>query len=250
MDWNIVIQARVGSTRLPQKMLMPFVEGKSILQIIIENLLYTFPKDKIIVATSTSPADEQIKSVVSNYGIKVFKGDENNVLKRFVDCCEMYNVKNIIRLCADNPFLVPNYIKMLVENVTNTDNYLSFSFPDGTPTIKSHIGLFTEFTTISTLKQVIQFTNEQLYTEHVTNYIYANPSKFNVRFLPLPNELQNRNNIRLTIDTKDDFDLLSDLYQKLPSVNSPDFVKSLLLLIDNHPEIKQRMLMQINRNAK
>ena len=134
MDWNIVIQARVGSIRLPQKMLMPFVGEKSILQIIIENLLYTFPKDKIIVATSTSPADEQIKSVVSNYGIKVFKGDENNVLKRFVDCCEMYNVKNIIRLCADNPFLVPNYIKMLVENVTNTDNYLSFSFPDGTPT--------------------------------------------------------------------------------------------------------------------
>lgn len=250
MNWSIIIQARVGSTRLPNKMIMPFSKGKSILQIIIENLLLVFPSDKIIVATTNSIFDNKIEEIANSYKLKVHRGEENDVLKRFIDCAENYSISKIIRLCADNPFIIPGYIQKLLQSATLNDDYLSFSFPDNTPTIKSHIGLFAEYTTLDALKKVASLTNENIYREHVTNFIYSNPDTFIARFLPLPSNIQKRKDIRLTIDTLEDFELLKEIYTKLPNVTSPDYINSLLLFIDKHPEVKLQMLKQIERNVK
>ncbi|HDP75482.1 MAG TPA: aminotransferase [Bacteroidales bacterium] len=250
MSWSIIIQARVGSTRLPNKIILPFAKGKSILQVIIENLLTAFPSDKIIVATTDSELDNRIEQIANYYSVNVFRGDENHVLKRFIDCSEYYGINKIIRLCADNPFIIPEYIKLLLEQATEDDDYLSFAFPDNTPTIQSHIGLFTEYTKLTTLRMISEFTHEKHYLEHVTNYLYTNPDKFKIRFLPVPRSIQSRKDIRLTIDTINDFELLKKLYLKLPNVTSPDFINSLLLLIDSDPEIKQKMQNQIKQNAK
>jgi len=104
MYFKIIIQARLSSSRLPRKVLMPFVNNKSILQILIENLLKVFSKDQIILATTKSDIDDELEKFAINNKLNYFRGEESNVLKRFIDCAEHFKVSNIIRVCADNPF--------------------------------------------------------------------------------------------------------------------------------------------------
>lgn len=251
MNPHIIIQARTGSKRLPGKMVMPFYNEKSLLQVIIERLLEKFSKNKIIVATSIEKDDDQIEEIAKKKcGVEVFRGDENDVLKRFIDCAKSYNVNHIIRVCADNPFIIPEYIEELEKNFKEDDDYVSYCFPDKTPSIRSHIGLFSELTTLRTLERVSLLTSENLYREHVTSYIYSNTHIFNVRFLEVPKKLSFRRDIRLTIDTKEDFDVLRYLYGKYNSYRYVELIDVLLKEIDDNPTIKQIMYQQIRKYEK
>lgn len=249
MDTKIIIQARSGSTRLPRKMLLPFFRGKTILQLIIERLINRFPPSDIILAIPDSQQDDCLVENTASYKINLFRGSEHNVLKRFTDAARHYGCNGIIRVCADNPFLLPQYIHTLIEQKLPTDDYLSFAFPDSTPTILSHIGLFAEYTTLDALNKIERLTDQTVYFEHVTNFLYTHPQQFRVRFLPLPENLASRTDIRLTIDTHEDFELLKEFYP-LVNLNAPDAVNRLLQAIDNNPKIKKQMLIGIDKNGK
>ena len=250
MDVKIIIQARVGSTRLPQKVLLSFTENKSILQIIIENLLQSFSTDQIIIATTTSAADDKLVEAVKEYKIKIYRGNERDVLSRFIECAQIFNAENIIRVCADNPFLMPKFIEELIKEAEPSDDYLSYVFPDNTPIIKSHIGLFAEYTTLKALKKVAELTDSLKYREHVTNYIYMNPEHFHIRYLEMPKELRNRRDIRLTVDSLEDFNTLKELYKLLPAVTDENFLQSLIFHIDSNLSIRNNMIKQINKYEK
>jgi spore coat polysaccharide biosynthesis protein SpsF len=109
MKIAIIIQARTGSTRLANKMLKPFYQNQTILQIIIENLKRDIDLP-IILATTNNPNDDCLEQVAEENGIFCFRGSEENVLQRFIDAAHQYQVDVIIRVCADNPFLNPAYI--------------------------------------------------------------------------------------------------------------------------------------------
>jgi len=249
-DSAIIIQARVGSSRLPGKIIMPFIEERSILQIIIENLLEIFPYNKIIVATTDSKKDNVISEHIKPYKVNLFRGDENDVLKRFIDCAGFFQVKYIVRICADNPFIIPHYVLKLFNESLPTDDYLSYAFPDKTPVIKSHIGLFGEYTNINALIKAYNSTNDLFFKEHVTNYLYTNPSFFNIRFLNLPDKISNRKDIRLTIDSIEDFENMKKLYKLIPNPLSENFLDSLIFQIEKNPEIHNVMINQIRRYEK
>jgi spore coat polysaccharide biosynthesis protein SpsF len=250
MDFKIIIQARLGSSRLPRKVLIPFVNNKSILQILIENLLKVFSKDQIILATTKSDIDDELERFAINNKLNYFRGEESNVLKRFIDCAEHLKVSNIIRVCADNPFLMPQFITEIINNVDEEYDYVSFKFPDGTPTIKSHIGLFAEYTNLRALKKIAELTADPIYLEHVTNYLYSHSSLFRIKFINLPPNLQNRKDIRLTIDSQEDFDNLKELYKNLPEITDENFLKDLLFAIDNNYQLKNIMIEQIKKYEK
>src|SRR5689334_21419676 len=101
-----IIQARVGSTRLPKKVLLTLLEEKTILDIIIDRLKFKFPGNKIILATGNTKENSRLKSVADRFGIGFFTGEEQDVLQRFVSFINMegFNGK-VVRICADNPFL-------------------------------------------------------------------------------------------------------------------------------------------------
>lgn len=249
-DSAIIIQARVGSSRLPGKIIMPFIDKRSILQIIIENLLEVFPSKKIILATTESKNDDVILEHIKPYNLNLYRGNENDVLKRFIDCANFFKIKNIVRICADNPFILPQYVLKLFNESLPTDDYLSYSFPDKTPVIKSHLGLFGEYTNINALVKAYNLTNELIFREHVTNYIYTNPKSFNVRFINLPEIISFRKDIRLTIDSIEDFENMKKLYKLLPNPLSENFLDSLTLQIEKNPEIHSIMINQIKRYEK
>lgn len=127
-------------------------------------------------------------------------------------------------------------------------DYVAYGFADGRPTIKSHLGLFSELTTLDALQRVAQLTSEKLYIEHVTIYLYTHLTQFSIKLLNLPLELEERTDLRLTLDTMDDFKLLQEIYAKY--VETDKSIEALLRLIDANPGYKILMRQNIECNEK
>ena len=122
----------------------------------------------------------------------------------------------IIRICADNPFLDMTALDLQIEefNKMNVD-YWCYALKDNMPTIKTHYGFWTEGVGLSSLKKVIEYTDEKLYLEHVTNFIYSNPKQFSIHFEPIQKSIEQEKNVRLTIDTEEDFKLGQKIYSAI-----------------------------------
>ncbi|MCI7429698.1 MAG: glycosyl transferase family 2 [Bacteroidales bacterium] len=248
MQATFIIQARLGSSRLPGKILLPFYENKTILDLLIEKLKKVSPN--IILATSHSEENALLKDVALANNINFFQGSENDVLQRFIDAAEKYNTQKIIRVCSDNPFLdLDALIQIVQESQSFTGDYMSFMI-DGTPSIKTHFGFWTEYVTLDALKRVVQSTDSSLYHEHVTNFIYSNPNQFRIKWLPVPTCLHGRQDIRLTIDTKEDFELLQTLYMSLAAQHVFPKLKDVLVYLEAHPAYYKVMKQQIYKNSK
>lgn len=247
---GIIIQARSNSKRLPNKILLPFYNDKNILELLIERLLEVFDKSNIILATTNNISDQKIKSIGELYNINVYCGDEEDVLKRFIDAAVFCNLDIIIRVCADNPFLDVNSIKILLNNYESGIDYISFKITPVLPSIRSHIGFFSELTTLNTLKKVSILTDEKIYREHVTNYIYSNENDFYIKWIDVGQGLWNRNDIRLTVDTQEDFNLMKKLYYELVSANVIINPKNILQFLDLNPHYFIAMKNNIIKNKK
>lgn len=241
-----VIQVRNGSTRMPNKMLTVFSDNKTIPEIIIERFAKTVDINRIIVATTTNPADDILVERLSKLGCKIFRGDENNVLKRFIDAAEFYKSQCFFRVCADNPFLNVNFYNdiVLTEGLCNYD-YVSF-YQEDVPAIKTHYGLFSEFTTLETLKKVVSLTEEQIDIEHVTPYIYNNEELFNIKKIEMPLLLKQNNWLRLTIDTQEDFNNSKLLYETI--ADKSDIGE--IIVKSEELGLKARMINEIQKNSK
>jgi spore coat polysaccharide biosynthesis protein SpsF len=249
--FGIVLQARTGSTRLPGKMTRPFFDDKTMLEVIFEGLLSTFDPKHIFLATSTAPADEALVNMAKEYGIGFYTGSEDDVLDRFVQCAKHFGLEVNVRICADNPFIQPQHMKELIlDYASDPCDYSSFAFPDGTPIIRSHIGFFTEIVRTAALEKAANATSDSFYHEHVTNYIYGNPDQYHVRLLPLPLHLQARTDIRLTIDTADDFEMASALYGEMMAQKTLHNTEAIVAAIDTKPHYKERMLKLIKQFTK
>lgn len=248
---KIIIQARTGSTRLPRKMILPFYEGEGIFSLLLKKLTSTFDKKDIILATSDNENNDVLVEIAKSYGINHFRGSENDVLQRFIDAANEFKADKIIRVCADNPFLDVFYIKLLLEKFEQFNcDYLSYITSDGTPSIKTHYGFWAEAVKLSALEKVKSLTDENIYHEHVTNFIYANRNLFDVNFFEIIPEIDRHKDIRLTIDTQVDFDIQKEIYSKLnnyipnfTSLNVDDF-------LEDNPHYLDIMKNEILKNQK
>lgn len=242
---GIIIQARTGSTRLPAKILLPFCDGKTILDIIIERIKAAQPHRRIIVATTDKDADSVIAEKAKKHGVDCFRGSENDVLQRFIDAADAFGLDRIIRVCSDNPFLRADSFDAMFDAAADAD-YVAYAFPDGIPTIKSHLGLYAEYARVDALKRAARRSDDKTDHEHVTIHLYSHPDDFKTVKLPLPEILQQRTDIRLTLDTPDDFKLLAELYALAADAD----ISTLLKIIDDNPRYGSIMKENIKRNEK
>lgn len=247
---KIIIQARSGSTRLPNKMNLPFYKDLTILDVIFKQLLQSFSHSQIILATTIMAKDDLIARRGEDYNLNVFRGDENNVLDRFIESAKKFNAETIIRVCADNPFINADFIEELINNFKNeASDYLSFSTKDNTPSIKTHYGFFAEITSLKTLVDVSQETDDKFYMEHVTNYIYAHPEKYKINFVPIPDFIE-KADIRLTVDTLEDFNVCKEIYSYLVDNNLKLSPENIINYINQNKHLHKLMTNQINLNKK
>jgi spore coat polysaccharide biosynthesis protein SpsF len=248
---KIIIQARTGSTRLPQKMILPFYENEGIFSLLLKKLTSAFDKNDIILATSINPNNDILVETAKYYGVNYFRGSENDVLQRFIDAAKEFDAENIIRVCADNPFLDVFYIELLLEKFEKFNcDYLSYITSDGTPSIKTHYGFWAEAVKLSALEKVRELTDENLYHEHVTNFIYANRDIFDVKFFEIIPQIDKHKDIRLTIDTQVDFDIQKEIFNKLNSY-IPNFTSlNIIDFLEDNPHYLEIMKNEILKNQK
>jgi spore coat polysaccharide biosynthesis protein SpsF (cytidylyltransferase family) len=246
---GIIIQARLGSKRLPGKMILPFFNEKGIFELITEKIKKDFPDFKIVVATSTNTIDNELENMCNKLAIKCFRGSENNVLDRFINAAESNGISKIIRICADNPFLNMVELHKLVDKATeSTADYISFQTSENKPTITTHYGFWAEVVTIEALRKVQNLTTDILYQEHVTNFIYANPQLFNIRLITIPKEVEQNEEIRMTLDTQQDFNLLKEIYSENSNFNQSP--KELIDIVTKNQNWLDQMKKQILKNQK
>jgi spore coat polysaccharide biosynthesis protein SpsF len=243
----IVIQARIQSTRMPGKVLRLFSDGKSTLDRIVNGFIdLDLP---FYVATSNLKADDQIENWCQTRGVQCFRGDELNVLNRFLLVAEQANLDGIIRICADNPFLQHKYVNDLLKLAIQNPEYDYISFKDSrqTPSILTHWGLFGELIKVSTLKKIYFQNIEFRHKEHVTSFIYENPNQFLMCLLEAPEIIYNRTDLRFTLDDENDFYNIDEMIHLL---NGLEDLTALVNLVDKNIFLKQRIQNAINKHIK
>ena len=243
------IQARTGSTRLPNKVLLPFDEETSILGILIKKLQIHYSEIPLVVCTSSATNDDAIVTFCENINVNCFRGSENNVLERFISASKHFETDIIIRICADNPFLDMGFVAELLDfyNENPKAHYWSFKNAVDVPAIKTHFGFFAEIVTTKTLEKVSELTSDALYTEHVTNFIYSN-TFFNSQLKAMPDFLKYRDDLRFTIDDSTDFELLKEVYHYYKE-NNYSIVKT-ILWVEKNPLLLKNMVANIKKYSK
>lgn len=250
MNIGIIIQARMGSTRLPGKILKPFYGGKTLLETLLENL-HKVKGVKVIVATSVNENNDQLETFLRERNELVYRGSENDVLDRFIKTAEENNVEGIVRICSDNPFMDWQGVAKLVEKAKTSDaDYIGFRINEK-PSILTHFGFWGEYVTLNALKRVYSTTD--LGTpdhEHVTFHVYKHPEEYKCEWIAGPDFLEGRDDIRLTIDTPDDLQNALKVYSDLKAKNDNFTLKDVVEYLDAHEEIKQSMMKNIFQNKK
>ena len=246
---GIILQARTGSTRMPEKVILPFYQEQSILDLLLDKVKKLgIPA---VLATTINPSDDRICALAAKHEVTVFRGSENDVLDRFIHAGRQFGFSKIIRVCADNPFLDFAGMKTLIAKFEEANaDYLSFQLAGNKPSILTHFGFWTEAVRLEALEKAQQMTTEKLYHEHVTNFIYGNPALFNVQFIPADPLVFSRTDIRMTLDTPEDFEIQQKIFATI-SVENPNFgIPEIIGWLDRHPEILELMKMEILKNQK
>jgi spore coat polysaccharide biosynthesis protein SpsF len=206
------LQARMGSKRLPGKVLMP-IQGQSILERAVRRLRAASVVDEVAVLTTTLSEDDVIEAESLRLGALVYRGSEFDVLKRFQDAAERFHPDIIIRATADNPLIDIGSVARIVRVLYS--DLLDFCMENELP-----YGAATEAITASTLARVHQRAREARHREHVTLYIKENPFEFASAYLVPPDSLRH-SGIRLTVDTPEDFTFVDRLIRKIPEETHP-----------------------------
>lgn len=251
MNIGIIIQARTGSSRLPQKMVLPFYNQLGILETLLMRITNSQNKIPIVLATTINTNDDIIEEIGLRNNIKVFRGSEENVLDRFISAATKYKIEKIIRICADNPFLDMGALNYQISSFKKSNvDYWCYSLSDGTPTIKTHYGFWTEGVTLRALKQVASSTKSKLFLEHVTNFLYENTADFPIHKEIIRNEIEIEKQIRLTIDTEKDFVVAKEIYYQALGNNLNFNVLDLINFIRQNNGWKESMKNEIISNLK
>ena len=217
-----IIQARMGSERLPGKVLLELC-GKSVLEHLVERLSYAKRIDRLVVATTTNPLDDALVEAMKRIGQPVFRGSENDVLERFYMAAQQTPGDIILRFTADNPLIDPALVDDAIECFR--PDYLRFGL--GRP-----LGTVLELFTIQALNEAQRLATSAEHREHVTPFLYKNPQYF-ACFEHRTKE--NHENLRWTIDTSEDYELVKEIYQMLYPDNPRFSFADILNAYENNP---------------
>ena len=230
MDVVAVIQARVGSTRLPKKVLLR-LEGKTVLEHVISRVEASKKIDQIIVATTTAAEDQVIADLCKRIGIHVYRGSENDVLDRYYQAVLPFKPNHIVRITADCPLMDPKVIDWVVTCHLNkkadyTANIFKETFPDG---------LDVEAFTFETLKRAWEEAALASEREHVTPFIRKRKDLFKQENIECGVNLGGK---RWTLDNQEDFEFIKAVYEALYSNNPLFSMEEVLMFLEQNPEIE------------
>jgi spore coat polysaccharide biosynthesis protein SpsF len=233
-----IVQARMGSTRLPGKILKS-IQGMPMLWHIVSRLKSVDEIDEVVIATSDLPSDDQVYEMAKNYGIACFRGSETDVLNRFYSAAKMMDAQYVIRITGDCPLVDPLTISKLIQLYFN-DQFDFCGVACGAGVAKEKNinrfpdGLDAEIFSFKILSEVNNKANTILQREHVTPFIWQNNKSYKQGSLYSDVDYSD---LRLTVDNKEDFDFVNWIYDMLYPNNSHFDLQDILELLENNPDV-------------
>ena len=210
-----VIQARMGSTRLPGKVMLPLA-GEHVLSHDIRRVNAASCVDETVVATSTGKQDDIVKRYASREGATVFRGSENDVLGRMFGAARKTDADVVVRVTADCPLVAPEIIDAVVERLIETDaeyacTTIERTFPRG---------LGVDAFTMDSFESVEERSDEPHQREHVVPYYHEHNDRFDTEIVTSEDvytdaRYQDRTDLRITLDEADDYEFFRRLYSEM-----------------------------------
>lgn len=233
-----ITQARMSSSRLSGKVLMPILGYPMVWQ----QLLRTRCAKKIdnsIIATSTDPTDDVLATFLQQMDHSVYRGSLNNVLSRYYHCAKMFGAQHVVRLTADCPLIDPAVIDAVITTHLKDDN-------DYTSTLHYPLGMSVEVFKFDVLETAYFEASIRAQREHVTLFIYQHPERFKLGEVIFKDDLTN---LRLTVDYPEDFQCISRIYEQLHPNNHQFALEDILKLLNEKPELRRINAHCIQNNA-
>lgn len=231
---GIIVQARMGSTRLPGKVMKPIL-NKPMLQILIERLKRCKKVDTLIVATSKNKNNDVIEKLANRLGVACFRGKEDDVLDRYYEAAKEYRLDVIVRITSDcpltDPLLVDDLITFYFDNlpIDYVSNAIKRTYPRG-----YDIEVFS----FESLKKAAMEDTRPYHREHVTPFIRENMKLLNY------GAHSDSSRYRVTVDTIEDFELVTRIFESLNGDTKFSY-KQVIDLLDSRPD-----LVAINQHVK
>ena len=202
-----VIQARLGSTRFPAKVLDD-IAGIPMLHHVVERTRYSPEVDAIVIATTTNPDDRILLKRAREWQVLGFAGSEHDVLKRFVAAANLAGADIIVRLTGDNPLFEPSFIDACVGALRREK--ADYCYVDG-----CILGTGVEALTVEALKKQDSLATQPHQREHVNPYIMEHPDEFKIVTVRPDERFKMPEGVRLTVDTREDIKLVRRIYRRL-----------------------------------
>ncbi len=223
-----IVQARMGSTRLPGKVMKPLL-GEPMLARLLERLARCVTVDDIVVATTNDGTEQPIVALADSSSVHVFRGSEDDVLGRYHGAAQHYAADVVVRITADCPLIAPEVVDECVEAFLASEvDYASNVFKRTYPR-----GLDTEVLSRAALETAHNEATIPSDREHVTPFVWRQPQRF--RLLDVT-DVENHSDLRWTVDTPEDFELISRIYSALYPTNPAFSYRDVLRLLSEHPE--------------
>jgi len=229
-----IIQARMGSTRLPGKVLME-VNDKPLLAYQLDRISKSKKLDKVVIATSILEKDDVIESFCKDYRVDCYRGSEKDVMSRYYDCAKLYNPNVVVRITADCPLIDPDIIDNVVQrfeddNVdycANTVPPETSKFPDG-----SDIEVFS----MQALERANAEIQDDHRREHVTFQFWQDQDYESSQYT----QEKNWSNYRITVDYPEDFEVVNYIFDELKTERIFGSLNEIIDIINNNKEIKEK----------
>ena len=239
MNIGIIVQTRMGSTRLPGKVLMNADQKNLMLDYSINQMKSSKNIHKIIIATTDLERDNVIETFCKKNNVDVYRGSEKNVLDRHYKCAKKFSLSHIIRIPSDKPLIDPQIIDLVIETFTsnqfdyvanfgviqkNSELVLNSTFPSGTE---------VEMMSFNALENAWKNAITDDDKEHVTPYIYLNPEKFKIKII---NQDENLSHLRWSLDYEKDLFVIREIIKNIPK--RPILMTDIVQFLNQNPEIK------------
>jgi len=230
MNITAIVQARMGSTRLPGKVLMD-LGGESVLARVVRRLRRASQIREIVIATSDSPNDDAILRECDRLCVSCFRGPEHDVLGRYWQAAEQFRCDLIVRVTSDCPLIDPDVVdEVITACITKQADLACNELPRTFPR-----GLDVEVLTIETLRRAQEMSDQSYQREHVTPVIYERPDVFSIISVQTEPDLSH---YRWTVDTSEDLTLIRAIYDHFE--NRDDFGwRAAVELIRRRPELAE-----------
>jgi len=229
-----IIQARMGSTRLPGKVLMK-VNGRPLLAYQLDRISKSKKLDKVIVATSTLERDNAIENFCKDYGVDCYRGSENDVMSRYYECAKKYNPDTVVRMTADCPLIDPSIIDKVIQKFkedkvdycANTVPPEASKFPDG-----SDVELFS----MKALTKAYNETTDAHLREHVTFQFWQTDEYKSTQYIGD----KDYSKYRITVDYPEDFEVVEFIFNELENRKSFGNLDEIIEILESNEEIKNK----------